>query len=138
MIADSNKLRMKEFTQFINTANEHLAKELIAPDAAVHLAGRSEPLLGPSGYLTLIGLMRSGFPDIQWTLEEMIAENEKVAARFTMRGTHRGIFFDVPPTSKVIEVQSMNFYTWSNGQIIEEHRQSDLLGLLKQIGAKLR
>ena len=53
---------------------------------------------GPDGYLAMIGMMRSGFPDIQWTLEEMIAEDDMVAARFTMRGTHRGTFFGVPPT----------------------------------------
>jgi hypothetical protein len=41
-------------------------------------------------YLAIIGMLRDGFPDIQWTLEEMIAEGDKVAARFTMRGTRRG------------------------------------------------
>jgi predicted ester cyclase len=43
---------------------------------------------GPAGYLAIIGMMRSGFPDIQWTLEEIVAEDDKIAARFTMRGTH--------------------------------------------------
>ena len=60
--------------------------------------------------------MRNGFPDIQWTLEEMIAEGDRVAARFTMRGTHKGPFFGVPPTGKSIEVQAMNFYCLSGGQ----------------------
>jgi len=43
-------------------------------------------------------MMRGGFPDIQWTLEEMVAEGDKVAARFAMRRTHRGTFSGVPPT----------------------------------------
>jgi steroid delta-isomerase-like uncharacterized protein len=80
-------------------------------------------------------MMRGGFPDIQWTVEEMIAEDDKVAARFTMRGTHQGSFFGVPPTGKTIAVQAMNFYRLSGGQFIEEHGQPDLLGLLQQIGA---
>lgn len=75
--------------------------------------------------------MRGGFPDIQWTLEEMIAEDDKVAARFTMRGTHQGSFFGVPPTGKTIAVQAMNFYRLSGGQFIEERGQPDLLGLLQ-------
>ena len=90
---------------------------------------------GPAGYLAIIGMMRGGFPDIQWTLEETIAEGDKVAARFTMRGTHKGAFYGVPPTGKKIEVKAMNIYRFSNGEILEEHGQPDLLGLLQQIGA---
>ena len=79
--------------------------------------------------------MRGGFPDIQWKLEEMITEGDKVAARFTMRGTHQGTFFGVPPTRKKIAVSAMNFYRLSDGQFVEERGQPDLLGLLQQIGA---
>lgn len=135
MSAETNKLVMGRFTDFINTASEKLADELISPDAIFHVPGRSEPVQGPAGYLAIIGMMREGFPDIQWTLEEMIAEDDKVAARFTMRGTHRGTFFGVPPTGKPIVVQAMNFYRLSSGQFVEERGQPDLLGLLQQIGA---
>jgi steroid delta-isomerase-like uncharacterized protein len=135
MTAEANKLTMRRFTEFINTASEKLANELIAPDAIFHVPGRPEPMRGPAGYLAIIGMMRGGFPDVQWTLEEMVAEGDKVAARFTMRGTHRGPFFGVPPTGKPIIVQAMNFYRIRNGQFIEEHGQPDLLGLLQQIGA---
>jgi steroid delta-isomerase-like uncharacterized protein len=135
MAAEANKPVMRRFTEFINTASKKLAKELISPDAILHVPGRPEPMRGPAGYLAIIEMMRAGFPDIQWTLEEMIAENDKVAARFTMRGTHRGTFFGVPPTGKTIAVQAMNFYRLSNGQFVEERGQPDLLGLLQQIGA---
>jgi steroid delta-isomerase-like uncharacterized protein len=135
MTADTNKLVMRRFTEFINTASEKLASELIAPDAIFHVPGRSEPMRGPAGYLAIIGMMRGGFPDIQWTLEEMIAEGDKVAARFTMRGTHSGTFLGVPPTGKAIAVQAMNIYRLRDGHFIEEHGQPDMLGLLQQIGA---
>jgi steroid delta-isomerase-like uncharacterized protein len=85
--------------------------------------------------LSIIAMMRSGFPDIQWTLEESVAEGEKVAARFVMRGTHQGNFFGVPPTGKAIKVQAIDFYRFSNGQIVEEYGQPDMLDLLQQIGA---
>jgi len=130
-----NKVVMRRFVEFINTSSEKLAEELISPDAVFHVPGRPEPMRGPAGYLAVIGMMRSGFPDIQWTLEEMIAEDDKVAARFTMRGTHQGSFFGVPPTGKTIAVQALNFYRLSGGQFVEERGQPDLLGLLMQIGA---
>jgi steroid delta-isomerase-like uncharacterized protein len=133
--AEANKLVMRRFTEFINTASEKLAVELISPDAIFHVPGRPEPMRGPTGYLAIIGMMREGFPDIQWTLEEMIAEGDMVAARFTMRGTHQGSFFGVPPTGKPIVVQAMNFYRLAGGQFVEERGQPDLLSLLQQIGA---
>src|SRR6185503_7558435 len=135
MTTENNKLTMQRFTEFINTASEKLAEELISPNAIFHVPGRPEPMRGPAGYLAIIAMMRGGFPDIQWTLEEMIAEGDMVAARFTMRGTHRGDFFGVPPTEKPIVVQAMNFYRLSGGQFVEERGQPDLLGLLQQIGA---
>jgi steroid delta-isomerase-like uncharacterized protein len=135
MTIEANKAFMHRFTEFINTANEKLAGELISTDAIFHVPGRSEPMRGPSGYLAIIGMMRGGFPDIQWSLEEMIAENDKVAARFTMRGTHKGAFFGVTPTGKKIEVKATNVYRFSDGKIVEEHGQPDLFGLLQQIGA---
>jgi steroid delta-isomerase-like uncharacterized protein len=135
MTIEANKAVMQRFTEFINTASEKLATELVSPNAIFHVPGRPEPMRGPAGYLAIIGMMRSGFPDIQWTLEDTVAEADKVAARFTMRGTHQGAFFGVPPTGKKIEVQAMNFYRFSSGQIVEEYGQPDLLGLMQQIGA---
>jgi len=132
---EDNKRLMQRFVEFINTASEKLAHELISPAAVFYVPGRPEPMRGPAGYLAIIGMMRGGFPDIQWTLEETIAEGNNVAARFTMRGTHQGVFFGVPPTGKKIAVQAMNFYRWSKGQIVGERGQPDLLGLLQQIGA---
>jgi steroid delta-isomerase-like uncharacterized protein len=133
--SEANKLTMHRFVEFINTASEKLAEELISPNAIFHVPGRPEPMRGPAGYLAIIEMMRGGFPDIQWTLEEMVAEGDKVAARFIMRGTHQGTFFGVPPSGKKIAVQAMNFYRLSDGKFVEERGQPDMLGLLQQIGA---
>jgi steroid delta-isomerase-like uncharacterized protein len=135
MSGNKNAEFMKRFVEFINSASEKFAHELVSPDAIFHVPGRPEPMVGPAGYLMIIGMMRAGFPDIQWTLEEQISEGERVAARFTMRGTHRGQFMGVPPTEKTISVQALNIYHLTNGQIIKEYGSPDMLGLLAQIGA---
>ena len=135
MNVEANKATMKKFVEFINTASEQLATQLIAEDAVFFVPGRPDPLRGPAGYMSIIGMMRSGFPDITWTLDETIAEDDRLAARFTMRGTHRGSFFGAPPSGKKIEVRAMNFYRFSNGQIVEEFGQPDLHSLMQQIGA---
>ena len=130
-----NEFIMNRFVEFINTADEKLAQELISVNAKFYVPGSPEPMQGPEGYLAIIDMMRSGFPDIQWTLEETIVEGDKVAARFMMRGTHQGSFFGVPPTGKSIAVQAMNFYRLSNGQFVEEYGMPDRMGLMQQIGA---
>jgi len=135
MSAENNKQLMTRFMEFISTASEQLAEDIISPDAIFYVPGQPEPMRGPAGYLAIIGMMRSGFPDIQWTPEDIVAEGDKVAARFIMRGTHQGNFFGVPATGKSIKVQSMGFYRFTNGQIVEEYGQPDMLGLLQQIGA---
>lgn len=126
---------MAKFVEFINAADEKLANELVSPNAIFHVPGRPEPMIGPAGYMAIVAMMRGGFSDIQWTLEETIAEEDKVAARLTMNGTHTGTFMGVPPTQKTISVQALNIYHLENGQIVKEYGQPDLLGLLIQLGA---
>lgn len=135
MTNDAKKIFMSTFVEFINTASETLAIRLVSPQAAFHVPGRLEPVRGPTGYLEIIAMMRGGFPDIQWTLEETIIQGDKIAARYIMRGTHQGAFFGVPPTGRTIEVPAINFYYLANGMIIREYGQPDMLGLLQQIGA---
>ena len=62
MTTENNKLTMQRFTEFINTASEKLAAELISPNSVFHVPGRSEPMRGPAGYLAIIGMMRGAFP----------------------------------------------------------------------------
>ncbi|MBP0615783.1 ester cyclase [Jiella sp. KSK16Y-1] len=134
-MSDLGNTFMRRFVQFINTADEKLGEELIAPNAEFYVPFQSEPLVGPRGWLKAVEVMRGGFPDVQWTLEELVVEGEKIAARYTMRGTHEGTFFGVPATGKKIAIQTMNFYAMANGKIVGERGQPDLLGLMQQIGA---
>lgn len=134
-MTDTNNHFMKRFVHFINTADAKMAEELVSPNAIFFVPGRPEPMKGPSGYMAIIDMMRGGFPDIQWTLQETVTEQDKIAVRFMMHGTHKGTFFGVPATGKQISVQALNIYHLSDGQIVEEYGQPDLLGLMQQIGA---
>src|SRR4029453_4954330 len=89
--------RMDRFVEFINSADEKIGDEIISPSATFHLPFLPEPGQGPSGPPEIIGIMRKAFPDVQWSLEETIIEGNTVAARFILRGTHKGDFLGVPP-----------------------------------------
>lgn len=122
------------FTDFINSGEPTLAAELVAEDAVFHAPGLAEPLRGPAGYLQLLAMLRSAFPDVQWALDEVITQDDRFAARFTMKGTHLGPFMGAPPTGKAFVATSMAFYRLAQGQIVEERGLPDMLSVLQQIG----
>jgi hypothetical protein len=81
-------------------------------------SGIPEPMRGPAGYLAIIRMMRGGFPDIHWTLEEMVAEGDKVAARFIMRGAHRSTGGDrIPARPLVLNQGGQTFETSGTGLV---------------------
>jgi steroid delta-isomerase-like uncharacterized protein len=133
-IATNNDI-MNHFVKFINTGSITLGQELISSEAIFQVPGKPEPLKGLEGYMMIIGMMRGGFSNIQWTLDDMVSEGNKIAARYTMRGTHDGNFMDVPATGRNIEVHSMAFYELSAGKFVKEQGLPDMLSLMMQIGA---
>ena len=136
MSALENKQVLRRFTdEFINTGDASLAAEFVSPAAVFHAPTSPEPLRGPEGYLELLGMLRAAFPDVQWTLEEAVAEGDKVAARFTMRGTHQGPFLGLPPSGRTFTATSMAFYRLDAGKIVEENGMPDMASIMQQIGA---
>lgn len=126
---------LTRFTEFINSGDVAIGKEVISPNATFHVPFGGPPLQGLDGYLQILGMMRSAFPDIQWTIKETIAEGDKIVCRFETRGTHNGPFMGVAPTGKSICMTALNIYRFENGQIVEELGQPDIFGLMVQIGA---
>jgi predicted ester cyclase len=76
----------------------------------------------------------TAFPDIRWTLEEQIAEGEKVVSRFTMTGTHRGDFLGIHPTGKSVKVWGVVIDVVRDGNFAESRIIMDTLGLMQQLG----
>lgn len=105
----NHKNFFKQFVEFINTADENLAQQLINPTAKFYAPSQVEPLIGPAGYLKTILMMREGFPDIQWHLEEIISENDKSAIRFTMTGTHKGTFLGFLQLERALKYKLLIF-----------------------------
>jgi steroid delta-isomerase-like uncharacterized protein len=135
MSVETNKHIIQRLTtEIINAANESAAAELIPPDSVFHVPGMSIPLHSPEGYLQTLRWLRSGFSDIQWTLEDVVAEGDKVAARFSIHGTHDGPFFGVPPSGKAIVGISMSFYRIVDGKIVEGYSLPNMFDIFQQFG----
>jgi predicted ester cyclase len=75
------------------------------------------------------------FPDLVWTVDQIVADGDRVAVQYTLRATQLGDFGDIPPSGKPVVAQSMAFYRLADGKIVEERAQLDMLSVLQQIGA---
>ena len=134
MSAEENKALVRRFVEeFWNEGNTATADELMAPDAEIHMpTGEMVDLDGLKGFA---GTFRESFPDWHSTFEELIAEGDRVAERWTGRGTHRGELQGIPPTGKRIEVPGSVFYRIVGGKIVEFRGQLDMMSLMQQLGA---
>lgn len=132
--AQLNKRIMQRFTsEFLPTGDPALASRFISPDIVMHFGGRTQQ--GRDTYLGIVAANMKAFPDLKWTVEDMRAEGDTVAVRYTMTGTHEGPFAGVEGTGRKIHAESFAFYRLSHGKIVEERAQLDMLGILQQMGA---
>ena len=134
-----NRAAMRRFETCINTNDLVLAKELISEKAAFMTPVSPTPLMGAEGYLRVVSMMRSSFPDVQWKLENMVADEKTVAVCWTCSGTFMGSvpFAGVEPNGRSFSTSVMNFYTFDeDGKIIDDVAALGIAGILQGIGAK--
>jgi steroid delta-isomerase-like uncharacterized protein len=87
------------------------------------------------GTKQLFSMYLDAFPDVQITVDDLIAEGDRVAARFTGQGTHKGPFMGLPPTGKPFTLTAIDILRIVDGKIVEHWGEADTLGLLQQLGA---
>ena len=132
---ERNKALMVKFETMINTADEKLAEELVSDNASFFTPASPEPLYGGKGYLSIVYWMRSGFSDVQWNIEDMVADEEKVAVRWTLTGTHDGEFLGLKATGTKIKTTVMNFYYFDDeGKIVNDIAADGMIGILRPLG----
>lgn len=113
--------------------NPALLDELLAPTYVLHLPG-SPPIAGIESAKQLMVTYTSGFPDLQLTTEDIVAEGDRVAIRNTWRGTHQGVFQGIPPTGKHVTFTGTDIFHCVGGRITEQWADLDALGLMQQLG----
>ena len=131
MSVEGNKELVYRFVErFWNHGDATAIGELMASDAVIHAPGLDTDQLKDFNRM-----MRTAFPDWHSTPEELVAEGEMVAERWTGRGTHRGEFQGIAPTGRRLEVPGVVFYRFADGKIVEFHDLFDALAMLQQLGA---
>ncbi len=120
------------YDEVFNAARPEVADQIVAPAFVVHGTPRTDAR-GPEAIKATERLLRAAFPDLHFTLDDMIAEGDRVAVRWSMRGTHRAEFMGVPATGRQVCLQACVIFRIENGCIAELWPVIDHAGLLQQL-----
>jgi steroid delta-isomerase-like uncharacterized protein len=134
--AEENKaLARRWFEEVFNAQNFDVADEITAQDTVNHDPTLTDLPSGPEGDRHVVNLYHGAFPDANITIEDQVAEGDKVVTRWTGRGTHQGELLGVSPSGNRVENSGITINRVSGGKIAETWTSYDALGMMQQIGA---
>lgn len=130
---DNKAIARRLYEEVLNRGDLAAAGALISPDAVDQEAGPG----GPPALETMTAMvtaLRIGFPDLRCTVEDIIAEGDLVACRFTMTGTHTGDFAGTPASGRPVSVEGVDIMRFRDGRVVEHWGITDQFTLLQQLG----
>jgi steroid delta-isomerase-like uncharacterized protein len=132
-MSEANKTAMRQFFQRVyNDGDVAFLDEITAPNFVSH--DRGNPTQDRDGVKQIVAAIKAAFPDVQFTADDVLAEGDRVAARFTMKGTQKGDFMGVPATGKAIVVTGIDIVRFENGKAVEHWHEWSGIELLQQLG----
>lgn len=134
MSTEDNKAAVRHFyDEVINKKNVAAIDEFIDPRCIDHALPPGMPG-GIEGSKQFIGMYLAAFPDLHFTVEDMIAEGDRVVSRLTTRGTHKGAFMGIPPTGKQVTITGIDINRIVGGKSVEHWLEMDTMGMMQQLG----
>ena len=135
MQPEENKAITRRFLEEIFAGgNLELVEELFAPDFVLHDPSVPQEVRGVEALKQYVTMYRTAYPDTRFTVEDQIAEGDRVVTRWTGQGTHQGELMGVPPTGKQVTVTGIELDRISGGKIEESWVNYDALGMMQQLG----
>jgi len=135
MSTEQNKALVRRLEEVFNRGNISLVDELFAPDFVEHEELPPGIPPGREAVKQLTTMFRSAFPDFKATIDDIVAEGDKVVIRQTWSGTHKGEFMGVPPTGKSVSFGVIDIIRIAGGKFVEHWGQMDMMGMMQQLGA---
>ena len=134
MSIEENKAIARREGEEYNKRNVAIVDELCASNYVKHAAGGQE-IRGPEGAKQFLTMLLTAFPDFHITIEDMVAEGDRVVTRLTFTGTHQGDLMGIAPTGKQVMWTAINIHRIVGGKFVETWQEGDALGLMQQLGA---
>ena len=137
MSTEENKTLLRRSVEEVFSAQGDLdvADEIYAPDYVGHNPLDPEDVRGPEGAKEQARMYRSAFPDVRLSIEEQVAEGDRVVTRWIGTGTHQGEMMGIAPTGNQIRVDGITISRIQDGKVVEDWELFNALGLMQQLGA---
>ena len=136
-MSEQNKALVRRwFDEVWNQGRFESVDELLTADAVVH--GLGEPMRGPAEFRPFHNAYRQAFPDMHIEIDDMVAEGDKVAFRWTVTGTNRGGTLGFAATNRRARFEGMGMVRVRDGKLVEGWNSFDQLGMLQQLGVIAR
>lgn len=136
MSTEQNKATMRAIPeQIFNLGNIDAADRLFAANYIEHVPVIPGLPPGVAGLKVYVTAVRSAFPDLRLTVEDLVAEGDRVVMRASVTGTHKGELMGIPPTGKQATWTEIHICRFADGKVVEHWANSDQLGMLQQLGA---
>lgn len=137
---ERNKFLVRRFVEDMwNAGNLDVADEVLAANYVEHPSSpdesRDDEPTGPDGMKQFVRMFKGAFPDMEFTIDHMVAEGDKVAVQLTGRGTHKGDLRDLAPTGKRVTIGGAAIHRIEDNKIVETYQVVDRLSLREQLGA---
>lgn len=134
MTTQQNKAALRHIHEIKSNGNFEKLDEVIATNYVDHSAPAGTPA-GIAGVKQIWTVGRTAFPDFKIKAEDMIAEGDKVVARVTMHGTHKGEFQGIAPTGKEVTMNMIEITRFVDGKLVERWEQTDNMGMMHQLNS---
>jgi steroid delta-isomerase-like uncharacterized protein len=135
-VAESNAELVRTTLDLLNANDLDACVERMAPDFVRHLAEHPEPLPGPEAWRQGAMMLRRAFPDFHIDLDDIVADENRVAVRLTLQGTHTGEFLGFAATGRQVKYVSHESYKVADGRFAEEWVCSDTATLFRQLAER--
>ncbi len=135
MLEEENKTFVRRFYEEVwGKGNLDVADELYAENFVDHNPVDPDLPSGIEGFKQMVPMFRTAFPDMQFTIEDLIAKGDKVVSRLSIRATHQGEFMGIPPTGKQASITGIDIIRIVDGKMVERWGEVDMLRLMQELG----
>ena len=137
-VEEQNEALYRGIIEEINKGNSEYFNEFYSPDSLYYFPSNNpKPLSREESQEFVKGFFKS-FPDLNFSIEELYAVDDRVIVRYILRGTHKGEYRGIPATGKKFEISSTFIIRIENGKVVEEREDFDQLGFWQQLGFELK
>ncbi len=137
-LEEQNKALVKSMFEAWEKGDFEAYKEVVAPEFVWYNPSSSTKPMSREETIEFGKMMQNAFPDVTFSIEELIAAEDRVISRFIIRGTHEGEFQGIPATGNKMEHSGIMIIRIENGKIVEEKEEVDRLGVMIQLGMELK